>query len=300
MIWVSDYYKQLFGSKVYKISLDAGCTCPNRDGSKGWRGCSFCSAKGSGDFTPSRQLPLDEQIAQAKQRVDKKAKGRSGSNRVKYIAYFQNFTNTYGNEDYLIDLFTQVLSFEDIVGISIATRPDCLSDTMLLKIAALCDRTYVSLELGLQTSNDVTAKKIHRCYETYVYEDAVQRIKQADRRIHIVTHIIFGLPGEAEQDMINTVLYTIKCGTDGIKITVLHILEGSQLAFDYKKGLLACMSQESYFAVLKKVLPLIPSDMVVHRLTGDGPKSILLAPLWTANKRKVHNDLMQLCLHVQD
>ncbi|MBQ0167453.1 MAG: TIGR01212 family radical SAM protein [Treponema sp.] len=294
MISASDYYKSIFGCKVYKLSLDADCTCPTRDGTKGTRGCIFCSARGSGDFAGDASESIECQVEKAKQLVASKARGRSGTAECRYIAYFQNFTSTYGDTAVLAAKYREALAVPDVTGIAIATRPDCLSDDILAEIAALAEQSpFVSIELGLQSSKPETARYIRRGYDNEVYEDAVRRIRKASSRIHIVTHIIFGLPGETESDMLDTVRYVARSpfAADGIKFTVLHVLEGTDLADEWRAGRVTCMSQEEYFAVLEKALSLLPDGMVVHRLTGDGPKKLLLAPLWTADKKRVLNEL---------
>lgn len=296
MISASDYYKSIFGCKVYKLSLDADCTCPTRDGTKGTRGCIFCSARGSGDFAGDASESIECQAEKAKQLVASKARGRSGTAECRYIAYFQNFTSTYGDTAVLAAKYREALAVPDVTGIAIATRPDCLSDDILAEIAELTKQCpFVSIELGLQSSKPETARYIRRGYENAVYEDAVRRIRKASPRIHIVTHVIFGLPGETEDDMLETVRYVARSpfAADGIKFTVLHVLEGTDLADEWRAGRVTCMSQDEYFAVLKKALSLLPDGMVVHRLTGDGPKKILLAPLWTADKKRVLNELNQ-------
>lgn len=283
---VSDFYKKVFGCKVYKIAIDAGCTCPNRDGTKGTGGCIFCSGSGSGDFAADRTAPIQKQIEQAKLRVANKNKGG------RYIAYFQNFTSTYGDEAALIQKYRSALSCPDIAGIAVATRPDCLSDALLSFFAALAEKTFVSIELGFQTANENTAAYIHRAYKNEVYRDAVARIKNASSAIHIVTHIIFGLPGETERDMLETVRFCTEAGTDGLKISLLHVLRGTALQKDYEAGLFKTMEMEAYFHILGNALEIIPADIVIHRLTGDGAKKLLIAPLWTAQKKAVYNKML--------
>ena len=284
---VSEFYKRMFGSKVYKISLDAGCTCPTRDGTKGYGGCIFCSAAGSGDFASSRQLSVSCQIEKAKQLVQSKNHGG------RYIAYFQNFTSTYGNPAVLEAEYREAACAPGICGIAIATRPDCLDNDILSRIASLSKDTFVSIELGLQTVNENSIRYIRRRYETSVYDDAVRRILKVNPDIHIVTHVIFGLPGETEQDMLSSVRHAADSGTDGIKITVLHVLKGTDLASDYAAGKFRCMEMEEYFSILAHAVESLPAHIVIHRLTGDGPKRLLIAPLWTANKHIVHNALEQ-------
>ena len=303
----SEFYKNLFGQKVYKISLDAGCTCPTRDGTKGFGGCIFCSASGSGDFASSKNLSIKEQVEQAKKLVENKLPSKKQNQEKKYIAYFQNFTNTYGNQQDLLQKFSQAINQENIVGLAIGTRPDCLSNEMIKKISSLRPSIYphnqefhISIELGFQTCNENSAKFIRRGYENSVYTDCVKRIHKIAPEIHVVTHLIFGLPEETQDDMLKSVEFVLNAQTDGIKFSILHVLENTDLATLWKKGKVQTLSQNEYFEILKKSLQLITSfentnqidkKIVVHRLTGDGAKKILLAPMWTANKKKVLNDL---------
>lgn len=297
---VSEYYKKIFGRKIYKITLDAGCTCPNRDGTKAVGGCIFCSAAGSGDFAAERNFSISEQIEKAKKLVANKIKNIDES-KSNYIAYFQNFTNTYGDENSLIKKYREALENPQIAGIAIGTRPDCVGQAILEKIHELTKeqfmdgntvgRKYFSIELGLQTSNEKSAGYIRRHYSNEDYIDAVKRIKEINPDIHIVTHIIFGLPGEDENVMLETVRFALKTGTDGLKLQVLNVLKGTDLAKDYEEGKFKVLEMDGYFSILKKALSIIPSDIVMHRLTGDGAKNILIEPQWIANKRKVMNDL---------
>ena len=280
---VSDFYKKKFGCKVYKISLDAGCTCPNRDGTKSFGGCIFCSGSGSGDFAADKNLSIAEQIIQAKQRV--LSKNKDG----KFIAYFQNFSNTYGNPSELSQKYNEAIAQEDVVGISIATRPDCLNDEILNEIAELVNKTFVSIELGFQTSKSESIEYIRRFFSNEEYLFAVKKIKDISEKIHVVTHLIFGLPNETVQDMLNSVKFVVDAKSDGIKIALLHVLEGTDLAIDYKNNAFSCLEMEEYFKILGNALKIIPNDIVIHRLTGDGPKKILIAPLWTAQKKVVYN-----------
>lgn len=297
---VSEYYKKIFGRKIYKITLDADCTCPNRDGTKAVGGCIFCSAAGSGDFAAERNFSISEQIEKAKKLVANKIKNIDES-KSNYIAYFQNFTNTYGDENSLIEKYREALENPQIAGIAIGTRPDCVGQSILEKIHDLTKeqfmdgntvgRKYFSIELGLQTSNEKSAGYIRRHYSNEDYIDAVKRIKEINPDIHIVTHIIFGLPGEDENVMLETVRFALKTGTDGLKLQVLNVLKGTDLAKDYEEGKFKVLEMDEYFSILKKALSIIPSDIVMHRLTGDGAKNILIEPQWIANKRKVMNDL---------
>jgi len=291
---VGEFYKEKFGSKVYKIAIDAGCTCPTRDGTKGNKGCIFCSANGSGDFVPSKKLSISEQIKQAKEIIQKKVKKE-----IKYIAYFQNFTNTYGDEKLLVQKYNEAINCENVCGISIATRPDCISSSILKEIAALCKKTFVTIELGFQTSNEKSANYIRRGFSNQEYLEAVKRIHQADSRIHVVTHLIFGLPGENHDDMMNSVKFCLNAKTDGIKFTVLYVLKGTDLEKDYQAGKFDVLEMDEYFALLKSALELIPPKIVIHRLTGDGPKKLLIAPMWTANKKNVLNAINNSIIGIQ-
>ncbi len=313
-ITLSDFYKNKFGRKVYKLAVDAGCTCPTRDGRLDTRGCIFCSANGSGDFIPPKNLPIAEQLERAKLLVQKKAHGRGGArfgepksldNDQKlsqgqkapaYIAYFQNFTNTYGDPLVLKQKYLDALAAPDIVGVDIATRPDCLGPQILSVIKELSQKTFVTVELGLQTAHQKTADWMRRGYPTSVYFDAVAALKKECPAVHIVTQLILGLPGESDGDMLESVRRVVAAGSDGIKLTVLYVLAGSDLEKEWRAGKFECLTKEKYFELLKKIVPLLPPDMVAHRLTGDGPKKILLAPEWTKNKRQVLNELAALRL----
>lgn len=316
-ITLSDFYKNKFGRKVYKLAVDAGCTCPTRDGRLDTRGCIFCSANGSGDFIPPKKLPIAEQLERAKLLVQKKAHGRAGP-RVPgvekvsaeekslqaqnaapapaYIAYFQNFTNTYGDPLVLKQKYLDALAAPDIVGVDIATRPDCLGPEILEVIKELSQKTFVTVELGLQTARQKTADWMRRGYPTSVYFDAVAALKKECPAVHIVTQLILGLPGESDDDMLESVRRVVAAKSDGIKITCLYVLAGTDLEKEWRAGNFECLSKEKYFDLLKKIAPLLPPQMVVHRLTGDGPKKILLAPEWTKNKRQVLNELAALHL----
>ena len=281
MIFASDYYKQRFGHKMYKASISLDVTCPNRDGSKGRGGCIFCSAGGSGEFS---EAPGDvlSQIDAAIARVERKAGDDAG-----YIAYFQSFTNTYCAPEYLDGAISQTASHDRVEAVSIATRPDCLPEDILDVIRRHSAKIPVFVELGLQTASDRTAEVINRCYETAVYRKAVADLHAAGA--NVITHVIFGLPGETEGDMLDTVRYAADCGTDGIKFTCLYVLKGTPLEELWRAGKVEVLGQEEYFGIVGKALELLPEDTVVHRLTGDGPKSLLLAPMWTADKRQVVN-----------
>ena len=286
-ISASTYFKSQFGQKVYKIALSAFCTCPNRDGSKSTGGCIFCSATGSGDFI-FFDKDIKEQIRKAKELVN--AKFPKVANK-KYIAYFQNYTNTYGDAKRLESLYNQAIEDEEVVAISIATRPDCLPPEIMEVLKRLVKRTRVIIELGLQTSNEENARYINRAYPNCDYINAVARLHLECPTIHVITHVIFGLPKESLADMLSTISFSIRNKTDGLKISTLHVLKGTKLEEEYNKGLVPYLSEEAYFALLIEALKLIPESIVIHRLTGDGAKALLLSPLWTANKRQVLNAL---------
>lgn len=283
----NDFFKKVFGRKVYKIAIDAGCSCPNRDGSKGTGGCIFCSQSGSGDFAQRRDLTVREQIESGKSLVKAKTKDNL------FVAYFQNFTNTYGDSEILYSKYLEAARTDGILGVSIATRPDSISDEMIAKLKELCKKTFVILELGFQTSNEKTALYINRFYENKIYDDCVRTLRTNCPDMHIITHVIFGLPGETEKDMLETVNHVVRSGVHGIKISLLHVLKGTALADDYLAGKIKCMDMQEYFEVLGKALTSIPSEIVIHRLTGDGDKKILIAPLWTGNKKNVLNSMMK-------
>lgn len=285
MITVNEYCKKQFGEKLYKISLNGGMSCPNRDGKLDVRGCIFCSAGGSGDFAPDRSIPLDEQIEDAKRRVSSKYKGTH------YIAYFQAYTNTYAPVEKLRALFMPVIKREDIAVLSIATRPDCLSDEVLDLLRELNDIKPVWVELGLQTIHEKTADYIRRGYSLPVYDKAIRDLEAIG--IHTITHLILGLPGETKEDMLQSVRYVSDCGSQGIKLQLLHVLKGTDLASDYEKGLFRTLLFDEYIDLLADCVSLLPKDMIVHRLTGDGPKNLLIAPMWSADKKRVMNAIYQ-------
>lgn len=285
---VSAFYKSIFGNKVYKISLDAGCTCPNRDGTIGTGGCIFCSNSGSGDFVPSKNLSIAKQIEEAKILVENKMKNQS-KNQNQYIAYFQNFTNTYGNISILSEKWNEALSCSQIVGLALGTRPDCLGDEVLQVLSKLANKTFLQIELGFQTSNETSSKYIRRGFSNNVYFDAVKKLKNANPKIHIVTHVIFGLPGETEVDMMKTVKDVVNAKSDGIKITSLYILKNTDLATDYFNKKFEPIEMDEYFNLIEKALKIIPENMIIHRLTGDPPKSLLIEPTWTTDKKRTLN-----------
>ena len=275
----NDHCKERFGCKVYKLSLDAGFTCPNRDGTLGTGGCIFCT--GSGEF--AEKGDITQQLENAKARVIQKNKYG------KYIAYFQAFTNTYAPVEHLRQLYEAAMEPEDVVGISIGTRPDCLGDDVVALLEELNRKKPVYVELGLQTVHEATVRYIRRGYENAVYVDAVKRLRRAG--IHVVTHIIIGLPGETPEMAVETTRQAVAAGTDGVKFHLLHVLKGTDLEKDYREGKFRCLTLEEYAQILKACTAALPPETVVHRITGDGAKKALIAPLWSADKKHVLNYL---------
>ena len=279
------YFQARFGCKVYKLSLDAGFTCPNRDGTLGTGGCIFCSGSGGGEFAEGCCDSVAQQLERAKERV--KSKIPEG----KFLVYFQAFTNTYAPVHQLERLYRQAIAPQDVVGLSIGTRPDCLPAETVALLEEINREKPVFVELGLQTTKEESVSYIRRGYENEVYFDAVRRLKAAG--IHVITHIIIGLPGEGEADAVETTRQAIAAGTDGVKFHLLHVLRNTDLAKDYAAGRFECLSLEEYARILKQCLLQVPSSVVVHRITGDGAKKDLIAPLWSADKKRVLNYLNQ-------
>ena len=276
------YLRETFGEKVYKLALDGGMTCPNRDGTLGTRGCIFCSAGGSGDFAEGRCTSVSEQLQRAKDRI------RSKTGAEKFIAYFQSYTNTYAPVESLESLFTEAISEPSVAALSIGTRPDCLPDQVVELLARLNRIKPVWVELGLQTIHEDTAQYIRRGYSLPVYEDALRRMKAAG--LTVIVHVILGLPGESREMMLQTIDYLSgENRPDGVKLQLLHVLEGTDLAADYRAGKFRTMEMDAYFDLLFACLQRLPQNMVIHRLTGDGPKRSLIAPLWTGDKKRVLN-----------
>jgi len=292
---LSDYLKDTFGRKLYKISIDGGMTCPNRDGTIGYGGCIFCDG-GSGDFAQSSSLSVSEQIENGKLLIEKKFPKRTALSVAgedtfgDYIAYFQVHTNTYAPVTRLRDLYMEAINHPDIAVMSVATRPDCLSDEIIALLKECNEIKPVWVELGLQTIHETTAEYIRRGYKIGVYDDAVRRLKSAGIS-HVITHLIIGLPGESVDMMLESVRHVVALGSDGIKLQLLHVLEGTDLAKDYENGMFECLSLEQYGDIICKCLELLPEGMVVHRITGDGNKRRLIAPLWSGDKKRVMNYL---------
>lgn len=317
-ITLSDYLRSAYqlqeGEKIYKLALSAPCTCPNRDGTKGSRGCIFCSSGGSGEFAQDASLPISLQIEKGKELIRKKAKN------ARYIAYFQSFSNTYGPVETLLPLFKEAILHPEVAILSIATRPDCLETEMLDALEDLAKIKPVWVELGLQTMHEETAKYIRRGYDLPVFEEAVHQLKK--RGISVIVHLILGLPGERGEDMIESAGYVSdllmrekenaptpgagpssnNCGAcacdlyaDGVKLQLLHVLRGTDLAEEYDKGTFEVLDKESYFHVLAECIEAIDPSLVLHRVTGDGAKKDLIAPLWSGDKKRVLNDWTKYC-----
>lgn len=281
-----DYYiKETFGEKLYKIALDGGMSCPNRDGKLGTGGCIFCSAGGSGDFAGNRNVSIKEQLEQGKELICRKHTGSS------YIAYFQAYTNTYAPVDYLEKIFTEAIEEPDVKVLSIATRPDCLSPEILELLKNLNHKKPVWVELGLQTIHKTSSDFIRRGYELDVFEKAVYDLKRIG--ISIIVHTILCLPNETEKEMLETIEYLNELPIDGIKLQLLHILKHTDLAKYYEASPFFLPTMEEYLEILGKLVCHIRPDIVIHRLTGDGPKNLLIAPLWTGNKRLVLNSMQK-------
>lgn len=277
------YLKKEFGEKVYKLSLDGGMTCPNRDGTCGTRGCIFCSEGGSGDFAADRRLSITEQICAQKAMIAAKRPVR------KYIAYFQAYTNTYAPVDVLEKLFSEAISDPEVVVLSIATRPDCLSPEILDLLEQLNRRKTVWVELGLQTIHPSTAAYIRRGYPLSCFETALAELNR--RAIQVIVHTILGLPFETEEMVLETMRYLNRCPVSGIKLQLLHVLKNTDLALEYQAGVFDVLDRETYLALVIRCLSVLRPDLVIHRLTGDGPKDLLIAPLWSQAKRSVLNEL---------
>lgn len=277
---LSQYLKKEYGEKYYKLSISCATTCPNRDGVCGDKGCIFCSSKGSGDFAQSALLPINIQIEKAKSVVSNKSKSD------RYIAYFQAFTSTFGDINYLRSVFLETIERDDIAILSIATRPDCLSNEVITLLKELVEIKPVWVELGLQSIHESTANYIRRGYDTPVYFEAVKKLKVLG--IHIITHVIIGLPNETKEMIVETVKEVGKV-TDGIKLQLLHVLKGTDLAVDYENRKFEILSLQEYADILCECISVLPENVVVHRLTGDGDKNTLIAPLWTRDKKRVLN-----------
>jgi len=277
------FLREKFGEKIFKISLDAGFSCPNRDGSINTGGCIYCSERGSGDFAGDRRFSISKQFDDIKAIMNKKWKNG------KYIAYFQAYTNTYAPIEVLRSKYEEALEQEDVVALAIATRPDCLSDQVLDLLEELSKKTYIWVELGLQTTKEETATIINRGYPLSTFETALKKLN--DRNIDVVVHTIFGLPGESKEDMLNTIRYVASRQISGIKLHLLHLLKDTPLVKLYKEGTLEFLSKEEYIDIIITAITMLPSNMVIHRLTGDAPRNLLIEPKWSLKKWEILNDI---------
>lgn len=289
MIRLSDHLIDTFGEKVYKLSLSSGCTCPNRDGTLGVGGCTFCSEGGSGEFA-SAPAPVGDQIEEAKKLIKAKSDAH------KFIAYFQSYTNTYGDPKRLKELYTEAISRDDIVALSLGTRPDCLDEGIMEMLSGLNRIKPVWIELGLQTVHEKTALKINRGYDLKVFEKAYEKLKDAG--LTVIVHVILGLPGETREDMLETVRYLSKLDPplDGIKLQMLQVLKGTVMGDTYMKDPFPLMTLEEYASLISECIGILPEGTVLHRMTGDGPRRLLIAPLWSLDKKRVLNTLNKSAL----
>lgn len=277
------FLRNKFGEKVFKISLDAGFSCPNRDGTISKGGCLYCSERGSGDFAGDRNFSISSQFEDIKAMM--KNKWKSG----KYIAYFQAYTNTYGEIEELRRKYEEAIKQEGVVALAIATRPDCLSQEVIELISEYNDKLYTWIELGLQTSNEKTAKVINRGYTLDIFEDALERLRR--KKIDVVVHTIFGLPEERREDMLNTIKYLANKDIQGIKIHLLHLLKGTPLVKLYEQGKLKFLEKDEYIDLVCEAITLLPENIVIHRLTGDAPRNLIIGPMWSLKKWEVLNDI---------
>lgn len=275
--------KRQFGCKVYRLALDGGCSCPNRDGKIGYGGCIFCSAGGSGDFAADRRLSVTQQILAQEEKIREKRPVDS------FIAYFQAYTGTYAPAEYLRSIFTEAVSRPEVKVLSVATRPDCLPPDVLDLLARLAEQKPVWVELGLQTIHEDTARFIRRGYPLEVFEKAVSDLRSIG--IDVIVHLILGLPGEDAGRVLQSVRYLNGCDIQGVKLQLLHILSGTDLAGYWCAHPFPVMTQEEYTLLLIDCLEHLRGDIVIHRLTGDGPSDLLLAPDWSRNKRSVLNGI---------
>ena len=282
---LNSYLKNIYGRKIYKVSINAGFTCPNRDGTLGDRGCIFCSAGGSGDFAEDAALSVTEQIEQGKKRIAAKLPDKDYG----LIAYFQAFTNTYAPIEKLEKVYMEAAVHPEVEIISIATRPDCLGEEVLNLLRRVNEIKPVWVELGLQTIHEKTAEYIRRGYPLGTYDEAVRNLKA--RSIETIVHVILGLPGESRKEMLETVKYVGESGVEGIKLQLLHVLENTDLADDYRAGKFECLTLDEYASLIRDALDILPANIVIHRMTGDGDKKILIAPKWSEDKKNVLNTL---------
>ena len=283
---LNQYYRELFGEKTYKLALDIGATCPNRDGTLSHRGCIYCSAKGSGDFAAKKKMTMGDQIDDAISLIADKYEGHS------YVAYLQSFTNTYGTTDALMQSYNEILADPRIKGLSIATRPDCLEDDLIHALSVLSKEKPVWVELGLQTTDEQCADYINRCYPLATFEDALSRLNR--HQIPVIVHLIAGLPYESDEEFIEGVKYLSHLPIAGLKFHLLHILKNTELGVSYDESPFALPSLASYTQLIAESIAWLPANIVIHRLTGDAPREMLLAPKWSLNKRHVLNTIHKI------
>lgn len=277
------FLRNKFGDKIFKISLDAGFSCPNRDGTISSGGCVFCSARGSGDFAGDRKFSISDQFEDRKKMM--KNKWKEG----KYIAYFQAYTNTYAPIDELREKYNQALKEDGVIGLAIATRPDCLDEEVLNLLSEINKKTYLWIELGLQTIHEKTAKIINRGYSLEVFEKALNELRK--RNIDVVTHVIFGLPEEKKGDMLDTVRYLSHQDIQGVKFHLLHLMKDTPMVKLYNEGRLKFLEQEEYIDIICEAIAMLPEDIVIHRLTGDSPRNLLIGPQWSLKKWEILNNI---------
>ena len=281
-----DYYlKEKFGEKIFKVSLDGGFTCPNRDGTLSYKGCIFCSESGSGEFTGNRENSITNQINE-----QIKFLGRGEDK--KYIAYFQNFTGTYGNIEHLRSVYEEAIKHPNIVGLAIATRADCLSEEVLELLSEFNEKTHLWIEIGLQTVNDKTAEIINRGYKTEIFTEKMKELNK--RNIKVVTHVIIGLPNENKNDVFSTIDYINEQKTWGIKLHLLYILKNTELFEYYKSNPFEIMEKEEYISIVTEIISRLDKKIVIHRLTGDAPWKDLYEPKWSTDKRGILNGINKL------
>ena len=285
---LNQYLQDRYHRKIYKIAINAGFTCPNRDGTLSEKGCIFCSGSGSGDFAGSPALSVAEQIKAGKERIRAKLPRESYG----FIAYFQAFTNTYAPVERLRELYMEAIENQEVEILSIATRPDCLGEDVLDLLSEINRRKPVWVELGLQTIHERTAEYIRRCYPLSVYDEAVNNLRA--RGIETIVHVILGLPGETKEEMLETVRYVGESGVQGIKLQLLHVLRGTDLERDYRAGRFECLTFDEYYEIVKEALDILPENIVIHRLTGDGDRRILVAPEWSKDKKRVMDRMFGL------
>ncbi len=286
---LNGYLKRKYGKKIYKISLNGGMSCPNRDGKIGYGGCVFCSKGGSGEFAADGMLSIKSQIKNAKRLISKKM---PKNQKYGYISYFQAYTNTYGDVSYLEKIYMEAIDDDEIVGLSIGTRPDCLGTDVLTVIKKINEIKPVMIELGFQTADEESAKRIKRGYENHIFDEAVKKL--SDMGIEVVAHLIIGLPGEDKEIFLKTIDYINKLPVSGVKLQLLHILEDTELGKWYNEGMVSVLTLEQYTDILLDAIRQLRPDIVIHRMTGDGPKKLLVAPLWSSDKKFVLNTINKL------